>query len=330
MSSSRPSKGGAEPAVVLIAGSEATLRDAALAEIRERVLAGAVRDFDEDHFDLAASGVDATAIASALRTLPVLAPRRLVRVRGLEDRRAAKFLERVLLEYLEEPQPTTCLVLEVRSLDRRLKWVKRVAKIGELRDCSPPERPQDVRGWIEGRLRATGKRIEGGVASALYERVGADLDRLASEIDKIVLYVGDGDAIGPDDVSEITGQSRDRAIYELTDAMGNRRLPEALAVLAVLLGQGEVPLRLLAALANHYRRLLRASECVPLEAAEVERRLSISFFAAQKLVEQVRRFDRARLLRCLNAVRRTDAALKGGTTLTPELAIEQLVFAVCS
>ena len=177
--------------VVLLAGSEAALRDSALSEIREQVLAGAVREFDEDHFDLAAAGTDATSIASALRTLPVLAPRRLVRVRGLEDRRAAKFIERVLLEYLEDPQPTTCLVLEAEKVDRRKAWVKKVAKQGEVIDCTGPTRPNEVRSWIESRFQEESKKAGKGAANTLFELVGADLDRLTSEIFKVCLFVGD-------------------------------------------------------------------------------------------------------------------------------------------
>lgn len=318
------------PRVVLLAGPEATLRQASLDELRERALEGGPRDFNEDVFDLAAGSTDVVALASTLRTLPVLARRRLVRVRGLASKRAAKFIDGPLLAYLEDPAETTCLVLEAESVDRRLRWVKRVAQTGEVRDCTAPRKPQELRSWIEQRVRAAGKEPGSGMAAALLDRTGPDLDRLASEIEKLSVYAGEREALSPDDVAELTGDLRDFALYELTDAIGSRRLPEALGLLARLLGQGEAPLRLLGALGNHYRKLLRASECEPFEPDEVRKRLSIHPYAARKLVEQARRFDSRRLRRCLDAVRRTDEALKGGVALSPELAIEQLVLAVCA
>lgn len=320
----------AVPRVVLLAGPEATLREASLDELRERALEGGPRDFNEDVFDLASGGIDPVSVVSALRTLPVLAARRLVRVRGLASKRATRFIEGPLLDYLEDPAETTCLVLEAESVDRRLRWVKRVAKAGEVRDCSAPGKPQELRAWIEKRIAKAGKKAASGVAVALLERTGADLDRLASEIEKLSVYVGERDAIAVDDVAELAGGLRDFAIYELTDAIGSRRLPEALAVLSRLQAQGLPPLVLLGGLGNHYRKLLRASECSPLEADEVRKRLSLHPFAARKLVEQVRRFDARRLRRCLDAVRRTDEALKGGVALSEDLAIEQLVLAVCA
>ena len=100
--------------------------------------------------------------------------------------------------------------------------------------------------------------------------------------------------------------------------------------MAELSEQGQPPLALIGALANHFRRLLRARELRPLVAAEVQRRLGVHPFAAQKLVEQASRFDLRRLRACLDAVRRTDLALKGGVPIGPRMALERLVLAVCA
>lgn len=316
--------------VVLIVGTEGTLRDAALAEIRTRVLGDATPEFNEDRFDLASRGADPARILTAARTLPVFAKRRLVIVRGISDRRAKRFIEVELLEYLEDPVPTTCLLLEAEKVDRRLQWVKQVVKRGELIACAGPRRPSEQRAWIEARLRARGKRPSGGMAAALLELVGGDLDSLASELDKVCLYVGERAEVSPDDVAEVTGQLRPRALYELTDAIGQRQLGASLRTLGQLLDQGEPALAMLGALAHHFRRLMRVHECRPLEAGEVQRQLSLHPYAAQKLVEQARRFDGRRLRSCFAAIRRTDEALKGGVSVSPRIAIERLVLAVCS
>jgi DNA polymerase III subunit delta len=315
---------------VLIVGPDFTLRDAALAELRERVLAGALREFNEDRFDLALSGIDPLAVIAAARTLPVMARARLVLVRGVDEKRAEKFLDGPLSEYLESPLETTCLVLEAESVDKRQKWVKRVAKIGQVIECTPPSRPNDVRRWIEGRMAQRGMKAQSGAAGTLFDLVGSDLDRLAMEIEKLSLYVGERGAIDADDVSELVGQMRPRAVYELCDAIGERRLANALRMVSEMSDQGQPPLMLLGALANHFRKLLRARELRPLEAAAVQRKLGVHPFAAEKLVEQARRFDMRRLRQCLDAVRRTDLALKGGVPIGPRMALERLVLAVCA
>ena len=331
MSSSKSSESSGELLpVVLVVGTESTLRDAALNRIRARVLGDATPEFNEDRFDLANRGTDPAEIIAAARTLPVYAPARLVIVRGVSDRRAAKFLEGALLPYLENPVATTCLLLEAEKVDRRLQWVKQVTRHGELISCSGPQRPGELRTWIETRVSEQGKRAARGTSATLLELVGSQLDRLAMEVDKVCLYVGDRTEVRSDDVTEVTGQLRPRALYELTDAIGQRQMGASLRTLSRLIDQGEAPLAMLAALAGHFRRLVRARECRPLEPREVQRKLSVHPYAAQKLVEQVRCFDARRLRSCLAAIRRTDEALKGGVSLSPRLAIERLVLAVCS
>ena len=327
MSSSPPSSA---PSVVLLTGSEATLRDDALAELRQQALGGGLRDFNEDRIDLAATGANPRAVLTACRTLPVMAPQRLVIVSGLADRRAAEFIETLLPEYLEQPAETTCLVLCAEKVDRRLRWVKRVAAIGKVISCNGPDRPAGVRDWIEARIRSLGKRPGRGCSAALFELVGADLDRLAFEVEKLCLFVGEAEDVSADDVAEVTAALRPLAVYELTDAIGGRRLPDALRVLSRLDSQGDAPLRTLGALANHFRRLLRAHDCTPMTAKSLQQQLSLHPFTARKLAEQAQSFDPLRLRRCLAAVRRTDEALKGAVPLAPSLAIEQLVVSVCS
>ncbi len=327
MASSRPSSA---PKIALLVGGEATLRDDALADLRERALGGAPRDFNEDRFDLGAASVDPKAILTACRTLPMMAAQRLVVVSGLEERRAKVFVETLLPDYLDDPAETTCLALLATRVDRRLRWVKRVAELGTVVDCSGPKRVADVRAWIEARIRALGKRPGSGCAATLFELVGTDLDRLSFEIEKACLFAGEADEVSADDVSEVTASLRPLAVYELTDAIGSRRLAEAMRVLARLDDQGEAPLAVLGALANHFRRLLRAHDCRSLDARNLQQQLSLHPFAARKLAEQVRSFDPGRLRRCLDAVRRTDEVLKGAVPLAPSLAIEQLVVSVCS
>jgi DNA polymerase-3 subunit delta len=315
---------------VLLVGDQATLRDEARAKLRGQVIGSAPNGFDEDRFDLAESRTDAARIVSALRTLPMLAARRWVEVRGLGDRRAKAFLDELLPAYLTAPATHTCLVLEAERIDRRQRWVKRIGEVGQIVECSAPSRPADLRRWIEERLRARGKRSAAGASELLADAVGADLDTLANEVEKLCLYVGERAEVRGDDVSVLTGTVRARAIYELTDLVGQRRADAALAMLARLLQQGEAPLALLGALASQFRRLIRARECTPFTAAELQKRLGMHPYAAQRLLEQTQRYSDARLASCLELTRRTDEVLKGALPLAPEIALEQLILAACA
>jgi len=314
---------------VLLLGTEATLRDAARTELRERVLGSGPAAFNEARFDFASAGVSAAQVIAACRTVPLLGGGKLVAVRGLDDRRAKSFIERDLSAYLEAPIDSTCLLLEAEKADRRQRWVKTVQKLGQLLSCNAPTRPAEVRDWINERLRSRGKRAGAGVAAALFDAVGSDLDRLSFEIDKLSSYVGEASSVEVEHVTLLTGQVRALAIYELSDAVGSRDKASALRTLHRLMDQGDAPLAILGALSQHFRRLARASDCAPLRAQVVQKELGIHPFAAEKLVQQLRRFDAPRLIRCLRSLAATDAALKGASPLTPRMCLEQLLLAVC-
>jgi DNA polymerase-3 subunit delta len=315
----------AAPRVALIAGSEAALRAEARAALRARALGPGPADFDEDRFDFAESAVEPRRVIAALRTLPVQGPRRWVELRGLGERRAQSFLEGPLLEYLAAPLETSCLVLHAERIDRRQRWVKRVLEIGELLEYNAPSRPADLRRWIAARFAQRGVRAAPGAAELLAESIGSDLDALASEIDKLCLYAAERAEVTAGDVEQMGGPQRARAIYELTDLVGRRQGAAALSMLGRLLEQGEAPLAVLGALAQHFRRLLRARECQPQSAAELQKQLGIHPYAAERLLEQARRWSEARLRGCLELAQRTDESLKGALPIEPGHALEQLV-----
>jgi DNA polymerase-3 subunit delta len=66
----------------VIAGEERFLRDQVVAEIRAAALGGGVPAFNEDKFQ--AGEVDIDKVISAARTVPMMAPKRFVLVRGVE------------------------------------------------------------------------------------------------------------------------------------------------------------------------------------------------------------------------------------------------------
>ena len=68
--------------VYLVAGEERLLRDEVVRELRAASLAGGVAAFNEDKFT--AGEVDVEDIVAAARTVPMMAPRRFVLIRGAE------------------------------------------------------------------------------------------------------------------------------------------------------------------------------------------------------------------------------------------------------
>jgi DNA polymerase III delta subunit len=152
------------------------------------------------------------AILSTARTLPMMAPRRVVVVheaerllspkRSKEDEMAAALPEPVgrkrkaaptspaeeLEAYIESPEPMTTLVFVAGPLDANRRLVKLVRKHAAVVDCGSLATPQDAAGWIRKRLEKDELAIEPKAIALLLETTGLSLGRIRAEVEKVVLY----------------------------------------------------------------------------------------------------------------------------------------------
>jgi DNA polymerase-3 subunit delta len=301
----------------LLAGEEALLRDDALEAIRLATLGAAPQDFDLDRLD----GASATpgALLDAVRTLPVLAPRRLVVVRDPDPPRGGRGLGDAIAEAVAAlaPDAETVLVVVAARADARARWVKAFGK--SVVRCDPPRRGRAVAAFVAAEARRQGVALEPGAAQLLAERVGPQLLMLRQEIAKAALLAGPGHPVQRSHVASGTSQTAEEPIWDLTDAIGDGRVSDALVVLSRLQRAGAAPPLVLGSLASHFRRLLRLAS---------GERVAGPPFVVRKLEGQARRYRRSRLLACLRAIHETDIALKGVGALRPETALERLVIAL--
>jgi DNA polymerase-3 subunit delta len=300
----------------LIAGEEPLLRDDALAKLRETVLGEGAEDFNFDR--LAGSTASAGALLDSVRTLPVMAPRRLVLLRDPEAARGgAKELTEAVAEAVAElPSGSeTVLVVVAEKADRRARWVKAFGAPAIV-DCSPPRGERQIVAFVRAEAQRQGVEFERGVAELLAERIGPHLLMLRQEIAKAALLAGDGKRVTREQIVAGASDVAEEPIWDLTDAIGEGRAADALAALAKLLRVGAAPPLLLGALASHFRRLLKLRSGGGVAGPP---------FVRRKLEGQARRFTERRLLACLRAIHQADLALKGEGGLPPQLTLERLV-----
>jgi len=300
----------------LIAGEEPLQRDEALAALRAHVLAGAPVDFNLDRLD----GVATTRaeLIDALRTLPVMAPRRLVELREPEAPRAVgRGLAEALASVVEEQQRGSASVLVVLAakIDRRTRWVRAVGEAATIH-CEAPRGRRELVAFIRAEAKRQAVSLAKGVPERLAERIGAQPLLLRQEIAKLSLLVEGKAEVTLEHVVAASIDVAEEPVWELTDAIGDGHGADALVLLARLARGGAAPPLVLGALASHFRRLVRVRGGGS---------LGVPPFVRQKLESQAQRYSEARLVACLGAIHETDLALKGSGALAPQLALERLV-----
>jgi DNA polymerase III subunit delta len=313
--------------VYLLVSAEPLLVDRAVAALRDRVVPEALRAFNLDLID--GKGATAARILGAARTVPMMAERRLVLVREIGAMTAAEMAG--LIEYLDDPCPSTVLIGTAVKVDRRLKFFAAAGKKGWLHELSAP---RDLAGWVAQEAARRKVAIRPDAVRRLVEAVGADLARLALALDQLALYAG-GRPIAVDDVDDLVADTRERSVFELTDAIGAADRPRALGAVAALVDQRQSPIGVVSMLARHIRQLslYRAGSKSGMGKQELARLLAVPPFVVDKLGRQADRFPDAALDRAIAALSLTDRALKGereaqktlGRALTDRLLLEDVV-----
>jgi DNA polymerase-3 subunit delta len=326
---SQAKKGQLAP-VYVVAGEERLVRDEVVDALRAASLAGGVAAFNEDKFT--AGEVDVEAVIAAARTVPMMAQRRFVLVRGAERWDAAEGdsspFDR-LAEYAAAPVDTTCLVVTAQKLDGRRKLATLARKQGFLVACDPLD-SRALPGWIADRVEARGHAMDRDVAELLAALAGPQLASVDDAIERLSLYVGPGAPIDEAAVGACVARVRTADTWALVDAVGARDLGRALRTLADALEPRE-GIRLLGALAWSVRQLARYQAAVQGGASPDEAGRAAGVFQpyrARELAAKARAVRPKDVERWMLVLAETDLALK--SSRRPEDAIlEEMLTRLC-
>jgi DNA polymerase-3 subunit delta len=311
--------------VYLLVGTDPLLYQRVISALVRMVTTDASRAFNHDVFE--GKGSAASTILGAARTLPMMAARRLVVVRDVEGLGADGL--GALAGYLENPAPETVLVLWAQKSDGRIKLFQVAKKKGFVHEL---EVPRNLVAWIleeAARLRA---RIGEDAARRLADVVGGDLGRLASSVEQLTLYAGDR-PVTPADVDELIAETRERTVFELTNAVGQGNREKALRAVARLVDQRESTIGVTMMLARHLRQVAIARELTEARTprSDLPRLVGAPPFAIDGLIAQGKRFTARSLARAVELLAKADLDLKGPpkAALGERVVLERLVGALC-
>jgi len=331
--------------VYVVAGEEQFVRDQVVGELRRASLAGGVADFNEDRFT--AGEVDVDAVISAARTVPMMARRRFVLVRGADrwdgdgssaasppgrgrnlDGASSPFDR--LAEYAAAPVDSTCLVIVASKIDGRRKLALLARKHGFLVACEPLD-ARALPAWIADRCAAKGHSVERDVGELLAALVGPDLSTVEDAIERLSLYVGAGAPIDEAAVGACVARVRTADTWALVDAVGARDLGRAMRTLADAYDPRERGLPLLGALAWSVRQLARYQAAVDSGVFPADAARSAGVFQptrARELAAKARAVKPREVERWLLVLAETDLALKSSRR-TADAILEDMLTRLC-
>jgi DNA polymerase-3 subunit delta len=193
--------------------------------------------------DRLADGV--AGLVAAVRTLPMMVPRRVVIVLQVETllapKRESEGATRALEQFEElvkRPEPQTTLVLIATSVDKRGRMFKLLQKSATVVECGALEDLADAERWVRTRVAAASVSIEPAAARLVAQRAGTDVKRLRADVDRLLLYTLGQKQISVNDVRDVVGPAALQDDWAMTNAIEAGQAAEALRQLALMFDAG--------------------------------------------------------------------------------------------
>ncbi len=169
--------------------------------------------------------------------------------------------------------------------------------------------------WIRDRTAQHGGKIEPRAAAILAQNIGANLQLLDQEIQKLLLYVGERSEITVEDVQIMVPyvQSAD-VIFQMVDALGQRDPRRAATDLHRLLDVGEHPLGIFGMIVRQFRLLIQVRWMIDRHQPQqqIVSRLKLHPYVVRKIHAQADRFSLDQLRDAYRILMETDLSIKRG------------------
>ena len=216
-------KKGVYQPIYYLMGEEGYYTDKITDYIIENSLTEVERDFNLTVFYGLETDID--TVVTAAKRFPMMAERQVIVVRE------AQLLKNIdnLLFYLQNPQPTTVLVFAHKngSIDKRKKVATELERKGVVLD-SKKMKDEQLPSFITACLREKGLTADNKSVQMMRESIGADLSRIAGEIDKLAIALPQGaTAVTPELIEEHIGISKEYNNFELQNALVNKDIYKA-------------------------------------------------------------------------------------------------------
>jgi DNA polymerase-3 subunit delta len=282
-------------------------------------------------------------LATVCETVPFLADKRLVIIRGLLERFEARGRTgqpkttrtgqtdtgKAFSACLGKIPDSTVVVLLDGSVGKDNPLHKEFAGKAEVRTF-PLLKDAKLRQWIRNRVDGEGGIISFQAVDLLTKLVGSNLWIMLSEIDKLVSFTA-GRRIEEEDVKSLVSYAQEVSVFAMIDAILEFKAETAEQLLQQLLRRGAAPAYLLFMLDRQFRMIIRARELKNegMPETEIQHKLGLfSEFALRKTLEQAGRYSLPRLKEVYRQLLETDLSIKTGR-YDGELALNLLVAELC-
>lgn len=264
-------------------------------------------------------------IIDLAETLPFLAERRVIFISnsGLFKSGGEK-----MAEYLAAPNGSTFFVFTESEVDKRSKLFKTVQSKGYAADFAVQDE-KTLKRWIGGTLGREGKKITENTVQQFLTKTGTDMENIQMELEKLICYCMDKEVVTDEDVEAVCTTRISSHIFDMINAIADKKQKEALELYYDLLALKEPPMRILFLIARQCNMLLQAKELKSKghDRRSIASKIGVPPFAAGKYLAQASRFKPEKLRQAVVKCVEAEEAVKSGR-MNDVMSVEILILSV--
>ncbi|HYH05264.1 MAG TPA: DNA polymerase III subunit delta [Bacillota bacterium] len=312
--------------VYLFLGEETLFQE----ELFRRAVAGLLTA-EEEQFNLmrvSAADLEPETLISNLETAPFFGPNRIIHLVELE--KAKNGLEEAIIKGLGRLANGVYLFIAAAKLDGRKKLHQELQKRITVVDCNKVT-ANEMPAWVKQYAGELGLKLTGEQIRVIAGRLGVDLRRLRTELEKMRTFAGAAGKLSDAELDDLLPVEPEPNIFGLIDAVAERNPRLGLPRLQELLDAGEPELKILATLARQFRNVVAANEARSqgIGSKALAAMLGINPFVAEKSFVQSGRFTLRELQQVIRRLLMADYRIKSGQR-EPRLELELAVVEICS
>lgn len=307
-------------------GEENFLIQQAVQYLRACALAEGTADFNWRLFD--ADDADMAKVKDEIETFPMMAPRRVVLIREVNDLRESEW--QTLSPLLQNPVETTVLIMTASKIDRRKKIMQKLLEQAVSVEFKKPFENQ-VPGWIRHIAKGHGLSIEDEALQFFHRLVGSQLTEVDGELRKLKDFLGSSRTeITREDVAQCVSRLKEENVFKFAEHLARGDRPAALLQAVGLLDRGQSELGIVALSARHFRILLQVKmgEQQGLSGSRLASHAQIPPYFLADYQRQGRDWTIRKLENVLLVLVEAEKALKS-SPLSSAIWIENMIMKIC-
>lgn len=315
--------------VYFLMGEEDYYIDRISEYILDTVLTDSEKEFNQTV--MYGADVDIATVINAAKRYPMMSKYQVLVVREAQN---LKNLEELGF-YLQKPMESTILVFCFKhgSLDRRKKITAEIEKVGVLFESKKLKEAQ-VPGFVASYLKRRKVEIEPKASEMMVEFVGADLNRMAGELEKLIITLPTGiRRITPEQIERNIGISKDYNNFELRSALIAKDVLKANKIVKYFNDNPKSnPIQLtLAILFGFFSNLMLAYYAPEKSEQGIAAQLGLrGTWQAREYLTAMRMYKGTKVMHIISAIRTCDAKTKGigNSSFTDGELLKELIYEI--